>query len=125
MKDVASTRTPGSINVLALAGGETGLTGLSIGEDINIAAKLPFWQTGGKFYGSMRLLQGVNLRVNAGEVTCVMGDNGAGKSTLIKIRSGRRVILKLASGCWTRSERRSLWKSSPPRWQAERAFRVA
>ena len=26
--------------------------------------------------------------VNAGEVTCVLGDNGAGKSTLIKILSG-------------------------------------
>ena len=26
--------------------------------------------------------------VNAGEVTCVLGDNGAGKSTLIKILAG-------------------------------------
>jgi simple sugar transport system ATP-binding protein len=42
----------------------------------------------GKVYGSIRALRGVNLRVNAGEVTCVLGDNGAGKSTLIKIMSG-------------------------------------
>ena len=42
----------------------------------------------GKFYGAIRALQGINLRVNAGEVTCVLGDNGAGKSTLIKIMSG-------------------------------------
>ena len=42
----------------------------------------------GKVYGSIRALKGVNLRVNAGEVTCVLGDNGAGKSTLIKIMSG-------------------------------------
>ena len=28
------------------------------------------------------------MQVNAGEVTCVLGDNGAGKSTLIKILSG-------------------------------------
>jgi simple sugar transport system ATP-binding protein len=42
----------------------------------------------GKFYGAIRALQGVNLRVGSGEVTCVLGDNGAGKSTLIKIMSG-------------------------------------
>lgn len=42
----------------------------------------------GKFYGAIRALKGINLRVNAGEVTCVLGDNGAGKSTLIKIMSG-------------------------------------
>jgi simple sugar transport system ATP-binding protein len=42
----------------------------------------------GKAYGAIRALEGVNLVVNAGEVTCVLGDNGAGKSTLIKIISG-------------------------------------
>jgi simple sugar transport system ATP-binding protein len=42
----------------------------------------------GKFYGAIRALAGINLRVGAGEVTCVLGDNGAGKSTLIKIMSG-------------------------------------
>jgi simple sugar transport system ATP-binding protein len=42
----------------------------------------------GKSYGAIRALEGVNLRVAAGEVTCVLGDNGAGKSTLIKIISG-------------------------------------
>jgi len=42
----------------------------------------------GKSYGAIRALSGINLRVNAGEVTCVLGDNGAGKSTLIKIISG-------------------------------------
>jgi len=42
----------------------------------------------GKSYGAIRALRGINLRVNAGEVTCVLGDNGAGKSTLIKIMSG-------------------------------------
>jgi simple sugar transport system ATP-binding protein len=42
----------------------------------------------GKAYGAIRALRGVNLTVNAGEVTCVLGDNGAGKSTLIKIVSG-------------------------------------
>ena len=42
----------------------------------------------GKAYGAIRALEGINLRVNAGEVACVLGDNGAGKSTLIKIISG-------------------------------------
>jgi simple sugar transport system ATP-binding protein len=42
----------------------------------------------GKTYGAIRALKGINLTVNAGEVTCVLGDNGAGKSTLIKIMSG-------------------------------------
>ena len=42
----------------------------------------------GKFYGAIRALRGINLKVSAGEVTCVLGDNGAGKSTLIKIMSG-------------------------------------
>ena len=39
----------------------------------------------GKFYGNIIALQGVTTHVNAGEVTCVLGDNGAGKSTFIKI----------------------------------------
>jgi simple sugar transport system ATP-binding protein len=42
----------------------------------------------GKSYGAIRALKGINLTVNAGEVTCVLGDDGAGKSTLIKIMSG-------------------------------------
>ena len=42
----------------------------------------------GKTYGAIRALRGINMTVNAGEVTCVLGDNGAGKSTLIKIISG-------------------------------------
>ena len=42
----------------------------------------------GKLYGNIRALQGISLKVGAGEVTCVLGDNGAGKSSLIKIISG-------------------------------------
>ncbi|GLY14031.1 ATP-binding cassette domain-containing protein [Kineosporia rhizophila] len=42
----------------------------------------------GKSYGPIRALSDVDLKVAAGEVTCVLGDNGAGKSTLIKIMSG-------------------------------------
>ncbi|OZC86535.1 ABC transporter ATP-binding protein [Rhodococcus sp. 14-2483-1-1] len=42
----------------------------------------------GKSYGNVTALQGIDMRVGAGEVTCVLGDNGAGKSTLIKIMAG-------------------------------------
>jgi len=42
----------------------------------------------GKSYGSIIALRDVSTTVNAGEVTCVLGDNGAGKSTLIKILAG-------------------------------------
>jgi len=41
-----------------------------------------------KYFGNVLALQDVSLYVNAGEVTCILGDNGAGKSTLIKILSG-------------------------------------
>ncbi|HET7411058.1 MAG TPA: ATP-binding cassette domain-containing protein, partial [Pararhizobium sp.] len=42
----------------------------------------------GKSYGNIKALQGVNLKVRQGEVTCILGDNGAGKSTLISIIAG-------------------------------------
>ena len=42
----------------------------------------------GKTYGAVSALAGVDLEVDAGQITCVLGDNGAGKSTLIKIVSG-------------------------------------
>ena len=41
-----------------------------------------------KYFGNVVALTGVSAFVNAGEVTCILGDNGAGKSTLIKILSG-------------------------------------
>ncbi|MFV2000983.1 MAG: ATP-binding cassette domain-containing protein, partial [Acidimicrobiia bacterium] len=41
-----------------------------------------------KYYGNIIALQGITTYVNAGEVTCVLGDNGAGKSTFIKILAG-------------------------------------
>jgi len=41
-----------------------------------------------KYYGNIVALKGISTYVNAGEVTCILGDNGAGKSSFIKILSG-------------------------------------
>src|SRR5438874_7670931 len=41
-----------------------------------------------KIFGSVIALKDISMKVNAGEVMCLLGDNGAGKSTLIKILSG-------------------------------------
>jgi simple sugar transport system ATP-binding protein len=41
-----------------------------------------------KYYGNIVALQDISTHVNAGEVTCILGDNGAGKSSFIKILSG-------------------------------------
>ena len=41
-----------------------------------------------KHFGAIRALDGVDLRLEAGEAHGLVGDNGAGKSTLIKIVGG-------------------------------------
>jgi simple sugar transport system ATP-binding protein len=41
-----------------------------------------------KYYGNVVALKDVSAHVNAGEVTCILGDNGAGKSSFIKLLSG-------------------------------------
>jgi rhamnose transport system ATP-binding protein len=41
-----------------------------------------------KEFPGVRALDGVHLRVNAGEVLALLGENGAGKSTLVKILTG-------------------------------------
>src|SRR4051812_19347392 len=40
------------------------------------------------FYGGIRALGGVSLRVDAGELVALIGSNGAGKSTTLKTISG-------------------------------------
>lgn len=41
-----------------------------------------------KHFGSIRALDGMDIRVNEGEIMGLVGDNGAGKSTLIKCLVG-------------------------------------
>jgi len=41
-----------------------------------------------KIFGSVIALQDINLKLQRGEVHCLLGDNGAGKSTLIKTLAG-------------------------------------
>jgi len=41
-----------------------------------------------KYFGNVTALEDISTHVDAGAVTCVLGDNGAGKSTFIKILSG-------------------------------------
>jgi len=46
-------------------------------------------------YSGLPILQGISIRLDAGETVCVVGANGAGKSTLLKSISG---LMKIGKG---------------------------
>ncbi len=54
------------------------------------SADVPVLETRGlgRRFGPVVALEDVDVRLNAGEVTCVVGDNGAGKSVFIKMLCG-------------------------------------
>jgi branched-chain amino acid transport system ATP-binding protein len=51
------------------------------------------------YYGKMRILEGINIQVDQGELVCLLGGNASGKSTtlktilgLVRPRAGRVLI---------------------------------
>lgn len=40
------------------------------------------------FYGQIEALKGITLKINKGEIVCLIGNNGAGKSTALMTISG-------------------------------------
>ncbi len=40
------------------------------------------------YYGQIEALKGIDLKVESGKITCLIGSNGAGKTTLLKAISG-------------------------------------
>ena len=39
--------------------------------------------------GNVKILKGINLSVNSGEIHAIMGPNGSGKSTLANVIAGK------------------------------------
>jgi simple sugar transport system ATP-binding protein len=68
-----------------------------------------------KYFGNVIALKDVSAVVDAGQVTCVLGDNGAGKSTFIKI----------LSGVYQHDEGELLVDGRPTRFASPRAAREA
>ena len=46
-------------------------------------------------YGDVQVLWGIDLQIQPGDITCIVGSNGAGKSTLLRTISG---LVKATSG---------------------------
>ena len=68
--------------------GKTAGTDDALDPAVSVPEHLLMLDSVGKHYGNIIALHDVTMAVDAGRVTCVLGDNGAGKSTLIKIIAG-------------------------------------
>ena len=53
-------------------------------------------------YGEIRVLKGVNLSLQPGEIVTLIGANGAGKTTTLRVISG--ILKKMAGGIWFQGE---------------------
>jgi branched-chain amino acid transport system ATP-binding protein len=53
-------------------------------------------------YGEIRVLKGVNLSVQPGEIVTLIGANGAGKTTTLRVISG--ILKKMEGGIWFQGE---------------------
>ena len=77
-----------------------------------------------KSFGPIDVLNDISLKVNAGEVLCLLGDNGAGKSTLIKISQGC-TSRPPAKSTWMASESSSKHPRTPPTAASRRSTSLA
>jgi iron complex transport system ATP-binding protein len=79
---------------------------------VDVATEQPLLELHGAtvVLGGMRILDGLTLRIGAGEHTAILGPNGAGKSTLIKLLTLQQYPLPAANGTPPiRVMGRSLW----------------
>ncbi len=72
-------------------------------------------------YHGARVLQGVNLSVEKGAITCIVGPNGAGKSTLLKTVSG---VCRASEGSITLDGRQAIERLAPSRILADGVAQV-
>lgn len=73
-----------------LAGGQLGGTTRSMLESTPVGRSRPVLSVKGlsAAYGSVPVLNGIDLELGQGEILALLGTNGAGKSTLLKVLSG-------------------------------------
>ena len=74
------------------------------------------------YYAQMRILEGISLKVGAGELVCLLGGNASGKSTTLKTILGHRAPARRPRAARrrgrdragrSRSESPTVWRSSP------------